>query len=65
MRATIIVRRIHDNAIEKLIEPSSLDEQTVRDLTQELRAKYPADTFRIDLSQIYWARKAAAERVAA
>lgn len=65
MRATIIVRRIRNNATEKLIEVSSLDEVTVRDTLRELKAKFDEDTFRIDLSQIYWARMAAAGSVAA
>lgn len=65
MRATIIIRRIRDNHTEKLVQLESLDEKTVQDTLKGLRAQYPGDTYRIDLSQIYWARKAAAERAAA
>lgn len=64
-RASIIIRRIQDNHLEQVVEVSSLDEATVREMVGSLKAKFPADTYRIDLSQIYWARKAAAERVAA
>lgn len=65
MAATIIIRRIANNATEKLVEVSSLDEKTVRELLTNLKKQFDEDTFRIDLSQVYWARKAAAERAAA
>lgn len=65
MRATIIVRRIRNNATEKLVQVESLDEVTVREMLRDLKAKYDEDTYRVDLSQVYWARKAAAGSVAA
>ena len=64
-RANIIIRRIRDNHTEAVVEVSSLDEQTVRTRLNELKAQYPSDIYRIDLSQVYWARKAATERAAA
>lgn len=65
MCATIIVRRIRDNRTVKLVELTSLDELTVRETLTNLKETYSADDYRIDLSQVYWARKAAAEQVAA
>lgn len=65
MNATIIIRRIRDNRTVKLVQLTSLDEHNVRRTLVDLKAQFPEAEYRIDLSQVYWAKKAAAEQVAA